>query len=233
MESERLPGKPMLEMAGEPMIHWVLTHAANSPSVGFIYALVPGSIPDLPLIDYLCTHPVRPLVVVSPYRAKGNPTAELRHLLSCYSQVSHSLVRLTADNPLVGPDVIEEAIGLFVNTSVDIVATRHDFLCPRVCYPPGFDVEVIDANFAKRTLGSSPPSTWTEDKRKFTTLFAYNQGTVRWVFPALPPPAGLNVTVDTEADFKRVGAMMAILGPDPSYEEVVSWYQKSGFGAAA
>ena len=136
MGASRLPGKPLLDLGGQPMLQRVVTRTRRARLLDEV-VLATTIDPSDDAIEATC-------------RAQGIPIARgsVNDVLDRYYQAArqHSaevVVRVTADCPLIDPALIDATITLVQGPSspVDFAATRLPPPWPRT-YPIGLDVEV-------------------------------------------------------------------------------------------
>lgn len=129
MSSSRLPGKVLAPILGKPMITRIIDRINRSRSIDTLVVVTSTDSSDDPLVDALLGHGA--LVRRGP----------LDDVLARFEMVRHEfdptlIVRLTGDNALTDPDVIDQVVsahedGAFDYTSNTIVRT----------FPHGLDVE--------------------------------------------------------------------------------------------
>jgi len=133
MSSSRLPGKILAEIAGQPMLQRVIQRAGRAASVTetvFATTTDPG---DDPVAEY-CDFSGIPCVRGSQF-----------DVLDRYHQAARLaraevVVRITADCPVIDPDLIDNVVKVLVEGGYDFTCNR---LPPpwRRTYPIGLDVE--------------------------------------------------------------------------------------------
>ncbi len=134
MSSSRLPGKILADIAGRPMLQRVFTRTTRAATVTQTVFATTTDLSDDPVAEY-CEQSGIPFkrgslydVLERYYRAAKDAQADV-------------VVRITADCPVIDPDLIDEV----VNT---LRAGEYDFTCNRLpppwhrTYPIGLDVEV-------------------------------------------------------------------------------------------
>jgi len=140
MSSSRLPGKVLREIAGRPMLAWVVERARRAQTVDQVIVATTTDTRDDPVAafcrsqDYACTR------------------GSLNDVLDRYYQVARDaqadvVVRITADCPFIDPALVDEAVHALrgrspATTGFDFVANRLPQPWGRT-YPIGLDVEVF------------------------------------------------------------------------------------------
>jgi spore coat polysaccharide biosynthesis protein SpsF len=135
------------------------------------------------------------------------------------------IVRITADCPLIDPDVIDETVAAFFREGVDFAANRLPPPWKRT-FPIGLDTEVCSFAALERA--------WKEAAEKFerehVMPYLYDQpGRFRTLLVNTQPDCGsLRWTVDTPADLEAVRAICAAFGgrKDFSWREVLALVQQ-------
>jgi spore coat polysaccharide biosynthesis protein SpsF len=130
MGSSRLPGKVLLELAGKPMLEHVIERTRRARTLDDIIVATTTDPSDDPIAAFAVSTGV-------PF-TRGS----LHDVLDRYYQAAKTyqadvIVRITADCPVIDPDVIDETVKL-----------ATDFSCNRLpppftrSFPIGLDVEV-------------------------------------------------------------------------------------------
>jgi spore coat polysaccharide biosynthesis protein SpsF len=132
MGSTRFPGKVLAELNGMPMIELLLTRISAASLVDEIVVAIPSDSKDDALRDWLQTHGVRFF--------RGSMTDVLERFYMCALECRADLVvRITADDPLKDPEIIDYAVRYALNhPELDYVSNT---LLPT--YPEGLDIEVF------------------------------------------------------------------------------------------
>ena len=126
MSSTRLPGKVLKDLAGKPMLQWVIDAAIDSKLLDGVVVATSTMASDLPIVEYC-------------YKQKIYcTTGPLDDVLARFYQTAVEwrpthIVRLTADCPLLTGEIIDEAIREYLHKD-------RLYLCNRV---DGLDVEVF------------------------------------------------------------------------------------------
>lgn len=131
MSSTRLPGKVMSLINGKPMIGWQIGRIQRSKEMSHI--IVATS--DHPSDDLLATYVES--IGVEVFRG---PMADVysRFVGALSTTRADAFLRLTADCPLVMPDLIDEMVRCFNEIEVDYLSNT---MTPT--FPDGLDVEIV------------------------------------------------------------------------------------------
>jgi spore coat polysaccharide biosynthesis protein SpsF len=142
MGSTRLPGKVLEPLASRPAIAWVLDRVARAPGIDRVALLTsdaPGDEPLRRIGDELGV----------PVVAGSHEDVLDRFQLAATQLGAETIVRVTADCPLVDPKVLGELVTLFVDTpGLDYAAIATGAMAARagLCrYPDGLDGEILSA----------------------------------------------------------------------------------------
>lgn len=102
--SSRLPNKPLLEIAGRPMLHWVFEHAQQSGAASVAIAAADEAVAD-------CARSFgAPVWMTRPDHPNG--TARLGELLEHLDwDVDAIVVNVQADEPMLPPALIAQVAG--------------------------------------------------------------------------------------------------------------------------
>ena len=134
MSSSRLPGKILLDIAGEPMLLRVVERARQARSVDPVVFATTVDPTDDP-VETCCRKNGVPCF-------RGNlPDVLDRYYQAAKTYSADTIVRITADCPLLDPGLVDETVALFNSTGADFAANRLPPPYHRT-YPIGLDVEV-------------------------------------------------------------------------------------------
>ena len=198
MSSTRLPGKVLADVAGEPMLALMLRRLEAVRGVAQrIVATSVEAIDD----------PVAELAAASGMAVARGPRDDvLARFIQAIGDHDGPVVRLTADCPLIDPEVVDAAVALFERTPGCAYASNVE---PRT-FPVGLDVEVVSAAVL-REIDAEPRS---PEEREHVTIFVRRRPD-RFPHASLtrePDLSGLRWTVDDGADLEFVRAVVARLG---------------------
>lgn len=192
MASERLYGKVLHDICGRPMLEHILRSLSHSKTISKTVVATTTSGVDDKLADFLKKNR-------HGYFRGSEDDVLLRFIDASRAHPSDYIVRITADNPLTDPSVVDSVVGLAASTGCDY-ASNH--LTPT--FPLGFVVEVVSAKTLLEVEGiTSDPA-----DREHVTWFIYrNRG--RFHTENFPAPPGLEhpdwrLTVDTAEDMRLV-----------------------------
>ena len=142
MGSTRLPGKVLLQIDGVPLLKIMLERVAKASMIDETIIATSSLGRDNEISEFCYQNGV------SCFR--GNEEDVLSRYYQCASKVNaDTIVRLTSDCPLADPEIIDDAIALFLQTGADYVGNTIPPLTSH--YPDGSDVEVFTMEALERT----------------------------------------------------------------------------------
>jgi spore coat polysaccharide biosynthesis protein SpsF len=200
MSSQRLPGKVLLPLAGEPMLLRQIERVRRARRIRHLVVATSVDASDDPLAAAMAAAGVAvfrgPLDDVLARFAGAARTWPAEHI-----------VRLTGDCPLSDPEVIDATIALHLRSGADYTHNRLD---PKG-YPKGQDVEV----FTALTLERAAAAASTPEEHEHVT-WGMRGGPERYRIARLEPPRDegeVRWTVDRPDDYAFVAAVYDALYP--------------------
>lgn len=134
MASTRLPGKVLLDLAGRPMLAWVVERARQAQTIDEVVVATSNNPEDQAIID-LCEE-----YGFSSFRGQLNDV--LDRYYQCAREFNTDLiVRLTADCPFIDPGLIDITVRAFIEADPPVIFAANRLPMNRT-YPIGLDVEV-------------------------------------------------------------------------------------------
>lgn len=133
MGSTRLPGKVLADIEGQPMLARVVERARRARNVERTVVATTTDPADEPVVA---------LCAARGYEfTRGHPTDVLdRYLQAARETAAQVVVRITADCPLIDPEVVDRTVEAFLAAWPEV-----DYASNRIVrtYPIGLDVEVV------------------------------------------------------------------------------------------
>jgi spore coat polysaccharide biosynthesis protein SpsF len=208
MSSSRLPGKVLLDIAGQPMLMRVLSRTCKAHTLDRVVVATTLDPADEP-IEQMCIEQGYPC-----YRGS------LQDVLDRYYQAARAfgaevIVRITGDCPIMDPEVIDATVGVFFKEAESGFATTR--LPPpwRRTLPIGLDVEVVSFASLERA--------WREADQPFhrehVMPFFYEGTPLDLQSQRLSPPS-------PESSFARSPSPKA--GEGEKTRNLESWYVSQG-----
>lgn len=182
--STRLPGKPLKDIAGKPMIQWVHAQAAQSGAREVIVAT------DDERIVAACRRFDAAVEMTSAAHASGTDRiAELAHRFGWHDE--QIVVNVQGDEPLISP--------LSIAQTARLLARHPDAAVATLTAPLATDREFHDPNFVKVVTDqtgwalyfSRAPIPWPRDggvpaAQRHIGLYAYRVGSLKAINAAAP-----------------------------------------------
>ncbi len=187
MSSSRLPGKVLKNLAGIPALKHVVDRAQNISGISRVVVLTSNQVDD-DLIKKWCQEHNTDV-----FRGDLNDVLKRFYDAATHYQAS-SIMRLTADCPLLDPHVAGEVLALFKATAVDYCSN----VVPPT-WPDGLDCEV----FSFAALEQAYKEATSPADREHVTRYIRNNRSIFKVRNLTCPIPGLQHyrwTLDTEAD---------------------------------
>jgi spore coat polysaccharide biosynthesis protein SpsF len=213
MSSTRLPGKVLMDIAGKPMLYHVVVRARRAKMVNLVTVAT-------------STHPGDDPVALF-CGAEGVPCfrGSLDDVLDRFYQTARhfdadAIIRITADCPLLDPEVIDRVVHTFLQVNVDYVSNTLE-----CTYPDGLDVEV----FSMESLERAWRQAGLKSEREHVTPYIYMH---QDLFSTLnvrhaADLSALRWTVDEKEDLAFVRAVYDRLGTVFGMNEVLELLEGS------
>ena len=156
MSSTRLPGKVLKDLAGKPMLQWVIDAAVDSKLLDGVVVATSTMASDIPIVEYC-------------YKQKIYcTTGPLDDVLARFYQTAVDwrathIVRLTADCPLLTGGVIDEVVSQYLYMENSFLI-NYAYLLNNV---DGLDVEA----FSYQRLLLAHKLATSQEEREHVTLF--------------------------------------------------------------
>lgn len=226
MGSSRLPGKVLAQIAGQSMLQHVIERARRARTVEAVVVATSSDPADDPIADFCAS--------LSAPCTRGSLHDVLdRYYQTAQAQHAGVVVRITADCPMIDPELIDATVKLVTASrapnQVDFAANRLPPPFQRT-FPIGLDVEVCTFAALQRA--------WQESSETFhrehVMPYLYQDVSLSRADAHLSTgvsPRGFNIavlnhqpdygslrwTVDTPADLIFVREVFARLGGNPGF----------------
>lgn len=204
MTSTRLPGKVLLEAVGKPILAHLIERVRRSQLIDEIVVATTANLADDPIVE-LADH-----LGVGLWRGSEDDVMG-RVLGAAQTFEADVIVELTGDNPLIDPQLIDDAIRFYLANDVDYAS---NFL--ERSLPDGFPVEV----FSTAALIDAEFRTDDQQDREHVTPFIF-RNTDRYTIGHVPIPDDLkrpdiSLTLDFPVDYEVISAVLEALYPKNS-----------------
>lgn len=133
MTSTRLPGKAMVDIAGRPLTDWILDRARQCTRFDDVLLACPAGPEDDPLESRYAAR-------CAVYRGSLHNVLD-RFWNAARLAGADIIVRVTGDNPLLDPAVMDAAVTAFIGRDVDYASTAD---CPLGIGAEVFTFDALD-----------------------------------------------------------------------------------------
>lgn len=213
MGSTRLPNKVMRPIMDQPMLHYLLERVKRVKNAKSITVLTT----QLPADDLIaeCAHHEK----VGCFRGSSENVLERFHQAA---QQSKAIIRLTADCPLIDPELIDEMITYYLEERVDYLSNTM-----MRTYPRGMDIEI----FSYQALDKAYKCVSSPEEKEHVTLYMYRHPE-QFVLKNIASKVDLSsyrLTVDTLEDFKLIEHIFNALYPENphfSLKEIIRFLEE-------
>lgn len=159
MESTRLPGKVLMPICGKPMIELQISRILRSNLISDLVVAIPDTKENDILNDHLKN------LNVKVFRGSHHNVYQ-RYIDTSKKYPSKSIIRLTADCPLVMPDLLDEMIGHFNSIKTDYLSNALT-----ESFPDGLDIEIFNTEALVRLQEFQ----LNQQEQEFVTLGIYKR----------------------------------------------------------
>jgi len=214
MGSTRLPGKVLMDLAGEPMLSRVVKRTMRAQKINKVVVATTTKPQDDVIVD-LCQ-------AEGWLYFRGSEEDVLdRYYQTAKKYGGDIIVRITSDCPLIEPEVTDLVINEFLRSQADYASNSFE---PHT-YPRGLDTEVMSFAALERA--------WREDKnpawREHVTPYIYRHPEKFKLYAVRNDKdySYLRWTVDIAQDLELVRKIYEHFGNDRfSWQEVIALLQK-------
>ena len=196
-----MPGKPLKEVLGRPLLGYLMERLKRVKLSQTLVIATTENEKDLPIAALAEEEKVRCI--------RGSVEDVLsRYLLAAHAAKADVIVRVTGDCPVIDPQVIDQAIGLFLKS-----APQADYVSNTIkrTFPRGMDVEV----FSRDALEQAAKLAKTLPEREHVTPFIYHHPELFRIVPFCYKEdlSRFRWTVDTPEDFEVIQKIIESLYP--------------------
>ena len=225
MGSSRLPGKMMMDLAGEPLLHWVLSRVKKAKLLdSTILATSDGAIDDQ-LVE------LAQKLNVPVFR--GSETDVLGRFLEAakVSKADH-VIRVCGDNPLVAPEEIDRLVEFFEkvlqagNNSIDRLYAFNFASKMGNGYPDGFGAEILSRIVLEKLANLDHELASREHVTKY--IWDHPEQFMIRTFSAPKEIAypSVKLDVDTQEDLDKIRYLCVGLDKESSAQKIINTYKK-------
>jgi len=131
MGASRLPNKVLMPLAGKPVLEHVIRRCQHSKLVDRVIVATTVDPKDLAVLNFVSA------LGVSVFCGSINDVLDRYYQATKLFEFQH-IVRITADCPMIDPDIIDRVVGEYFEVEADYAANTL-----KETYPDGEDVEVF------------------------------------------------------------------------------------------
>ncbi|MCB1226525.1 MAG: NTP transferase domain-containing protein [Verrucomicrobiales bacterium] len=193
--SQRLPGKVLMPIAGQPMVRYVIEKLQHCPVVGRICLATSTDKSDDELARYCEQEGI--VCIRGPLE-----NVAARALIAAEHMGAQCFFRVNGDSPLLGSELLIEAWDIYRQNSPDLVTN----IFPRT-FPPGASVELIRTSAMQKAVASMIDP----DDKEHVTKFFYRHSEQYHIENLLSNQAygEIHLAVDCKEDFSVLSKVIA------------------------
>jgi len=202
MSSSRLPGKVMRILDGKnPLIYYVIEQMKNCKKVDKVIVATSDNKEDDVIEKFVSN------LGIDCFRGELNNVLDRYYKCAKKYQLS-TIVRITCDNPLIDPSIVDNLVSIFEETDNDLVVNVKERT-----FPHGTEVEIFSFDALEKAWKSAK----SPYEKEHVTPFFYNN---LEKFKILNIKNERNLshlrwTVDREDDFDLVSELVTIIKKRP------------------
>jgi spore coat polysaccharide biosynthesis protein SpsF len=213
MGSTRLPGKVMLKIDKKyPTIYYVLEQIRQSKYLDDVVVATTNLEEDNVIAEFVKNYGINIF--------RGNSSDVLDRYYKCAKKFSYSkIVRITCDNPLIDPVIVDKIIKKFISKNLDYVSNTI-----KRTFPYGTEVEVFSFNALEKAWKNSKNSY----EREHVTPYIYNKNNKFQIsnFSSHNNLSRLRWTLDTKEDLKMIKTIIEKIERRPIFLKDILWILK-------
>lgn len=212
MNSVRVPGKVLLDLAGESMLARVINRVGRAETLNEVVVATTTTPADDVIVKLSASRGW------SCFRGSEDDVLD-RYYRAAEQHKAGAVVRITADCPLVDPAVIDSLVRQFSeNASLDFVCNTR---IPPITFPTGQDVEVASFEALQRAWREDDNPAW----REHVTPYIYRHPEI-FKLRAVADQAdhsSFRLSVDTQEDLALMRLVYGHFGHDTfSWQDVLA-----------
>jgi spore coat polysaccharide biosynthesis protein SpsF len=218
MGSDRLPGKVLLKAYNIPLLQIMVERVSNAKEIDKIVIATSVEKQDKEIVNFCKKRNIE-------YFCGSEKDVLGRYKKAADKFHANTVVRLTGDNPITDPVIIDKVVKKFHSDDFDFVSNFYPY--PRT-FPEGFSVEV----FKKKILDEGYEKTQKPSDREHVTFFMWMQPEKYKIFRVdnKENVSKYRLTLDYQEDYQVIKEIIESMYPkNPlfSMSEVISWLEKN------
>lgn len=219
MGSTRLPGKVMMDLKGETVLHHVIERVKKSELIDEIVIATTVKEKDNIIVEEAKRNDVK-------YFRGSEEDVLSRYYHSAVEFGLDAIVRITSDCPLVDPFVIDEVVGLYSNNNYFLVTNGGAGENDRT-YPRGFDTAIFSFDVLKKAFENANQ----QYQREHVTPYIYeNYPDKIYRYKNEKDLSDYRLTLDTPEDYELIKKIYEKLyeGKHDFYlDEIIDFLEKN------
>lgn len=192
MGSERLPGKVMMDLCGKPVLWHVIERVKQSRLIEDIVVATSDRETDDVIESFVAK------LGIKVFRGSESNVLS-RFFFAEKAYPADAIVRITADCPLIDPQIIDQVVECYLKTPYEYVSNTGE----KANFPRGLDCEV----FSSRLLARAFYEATEEYEREHVTPFMYLKQDSVFRVENRADYSDMRWTLDTFEDFQLIQAV--------------------------
>jgi spore coat polysaccharide biosynthesis protein SpsF len=212
MTSTRLKGKVLLKIGSRRVIEHVVDRLSSSNYINKVVVATTMDPEDEAIVDWAKAYRI--------HYFRGDTKDVLSRFYNC--AIKHDadvVVRVTSDNPLVDPEIIDQTISKYLKSGADFASNNL-----KKTFPWGLDVEVISIE----ALSIAWREGTTKSNREHVTQFVRHRPE-RFHIVNLQAPENnhnIRITLDEISDYELIEKVFHALGDNANYKSIIQLFNK-------
>lgn len=194
--SSRLPGKALIEIAGKPVLEYIVDRVAQVVDRSYIVIATSDHASDDPIAKFAKS------ANVACFRGSLDNVAE-RFVNAATLQHWDYAIRINGDNIFVDVNLLKEMISVTKNNNYLFVSNVKGRT-----FPKGMSIEIVSVSHFQSLM---PEISRSDSYREHVTLIMYEKESDKYNFiinRELPAASGLQMALDTREDLHRTEAII-------------------------
>ena len=213
MTSTRLPGKVLMDIAGQPALAYQIGRVRKVKDIGPLIVATTTNSTDDPMVDLCRT------LDVDVYRGDEADVLGRYRDAADHAGADH-IMRLTADCPMIDPGVIGDVLKKYAESKWDYVSN-----CNPHTFPNGLDVEVFGRGALEEANRNANHSFLREHVTPYIRAShkQYGFGEFRrGLVECFADLRHIRWPLDTPADLERIRKLVSALPPNYTWQQALS-----------
>ena len=207
MSSSRLPGKSMIKICSKPIIEHVFDRVKSCKLIDDVILATSIDPSDDILEEWAVNNSI------NCYRGSLDDVLDRFYNASIFYKVDN-IVRITADCPLVDPNLIDKLFRYFKSKKVSYASNTNP-----PSFPDGFDIEIFDFNSLKEAFKKTKN---IKDLEHVTPFLIRNKKFKKYNLRNKKNLSNYKLSIDSTDDFIKVEKIFNIFGNfNVNYKEII------------